>query len=127
MGKKRGQAWSFDVILAVIIFVTAFFVFYFLLKPRTEKPVDTLRQDAEFIAHELLSNSSPFYIVESGKINETKLQDLIGNYPALKNRIKVANDFCIYLEDEEGNIISINTNVLGVGSSKIIISDKPCS
>ena len=128
---KKSQAWSFDVILAVIIFVGAFFTFYALLKPQTQKNVDTLQQDAESIANELLSESSSLNIIQNGTIiNEAKLQlHLNEDYPALKSSVRVEGDFCIYLEDQDGNIIYISQSppVSGVGSPKISISNVPCS
>ena len=125
-GKKKSQAWSFDVILAVIIFVGAFFICYFLLKPQTENTVDVLRDDAEFIAREILSEASPINVVENGVINETKLEQLVGNYSKLKSRVRVLNDFCIYLEDQRGNVVYLKSGGAGVGSPKINISGVPC-
>ena len=128
--KKKSQAWSFDVIMAVIIFVGAFFAFYFLLKPRTENTIDTLREDAELIANELLSESSPLNVIVDGKIDEAKLQQLLAeDYSDLKSQIRVEGDFCIYLEDQEGNIIYISQSpdITGIGSPSISISDIPCS
>jgi len=33
MRRKKSQAWSMDIIFAVVIFIGAFFTFYFLAKP----------------------------------------------------------------------------------------------
>lgn len=126
--RKKSQAWSFDIIIGVILFVGAFFAFYVILKQQTEEPVDTLRDDAELIASELLSETSPLNIVENGKINEGKLQQLIGNYPALKSQVRIKSDFCIYLEDQEGNVIYItqSPDVTGIGSPEISVSEIEC-
>jgi len=128
-GKKKSQAWSFDVILAVIIFVGAFFVFYALTKPQVEKSADTLRSDAELIAKELLSESSPLNILDGSTIDEAKLQQLLSeDYPALKSQVRVEGNFCIYLEDQDGNVIYISRepDVTGVGSPTMSISSIPC-
>ena len=42
-------------------------------------------------------------------------------------KMKVKNDFCIFLEDENGDIIYLSTNQPGVGSPKIKISGDPCA
>ncbi len=127
--RKKSQAWSFDIIIAVILFIGAFFAFYVILKQQTEEPVETLRDDAELIANELLSETSPLNVIEDGKINEEKLQQLIGNYPTLKSQVRIEGDFCIYLENQEGNIIYITQDpkVTGIGSPSIIVSEIPCS
>ena len=125
--RKKSQAWSFDIIIGVILFVGAFLAFYVILKQQTEEPVDTLREEAELIASELLSESSPLNVVENGKINEEKLQQLIGNYPTLKSQVRVKSDFCIYLEDQEGNVIYISQDITGIGSPIIKISQIRCS
>lgn len=41
--------------------------------------------------------------------------------------LRIGNDFCIYLEDENGNIVLINDTYRGVGSSNINVSKTPCS
>lgn len=125
---KKSQAWSFDIILAVIIFVGAFFVFYALLKPQTEKNLDTLQEDANLISQEMLSGSSILNVIEDGKINEEKLQQLLDEeYSTIKSQIRIESDFCIYLEDQDGNVIYLGSGVPGVGSESIKIGDVPCS
>lgn len=126
--RKKSQAWSFDIIIGVILFVGAFLAFYVILKQQTEKPVDTLRDDAELIARALQTESSPLNVVESGKINEAKLQALLAqDYSTLKSQVRVKSDFCIYLEDQEGNVIYISQDVTGIGSPIIRISEIRCS
>jgi len=118
--KNKSQAWSFDVIIAVIVFVSAFFLFYFLVNPQ-EDTVENLKTCAEFISESL-------NFTETGEINDTLLQDLIdADYPTYKAKIRADCDFCIYLEDQKGDIIYIRSGVSGIGSSKINISDIPCS
>jgi hypothetical protein len=117
---KKSQAFSFDVILAVIIFVGAFFIFYFLLNPGTDK-VEELRSCAELV-------SSALNITDQGAVSESQLQELIdGDYPTLKAKIRAGCDFCIYFEDQGGNIVYVRGGISGVGSSKINISGTPCT
>lgn len=50
----------------------------------------------------------------NGVINENKLKQIQNmNYNEFKNSLNAKNDFCIYLEDENGNII------LSKGSDKL--------
>jgi len=126
---KKSQIWSFDAIIGVIIFVGAFFTFYFLLKPQLDKPIDNLSKEAELIAEQLLSESSPLYVIKDGKIDEIRLQELLDEeFSSLKSKIRVKGDFCIHMEDQDGNIIYIgkNKDVTGIGSSEITISGVEC-
>ena len=117
---RKSQAWSFDVIIAVIIFVGAFFLFYFIFKPQTNT-VEELRSCAELV-------SSSLNLTEKGTINETKVQELVdADYPTLKAKIRAGCDFCIHFEDQQGFVIYIRSNIIGVGSPKINISDIPCT
>lgn len=123
---KKSQAWSLDIILAVILFAGSFFLIYFLLKPQGESSIDILSREAELVSIQFLTESSLFNLTVDGKLNETKLQQLIGDYSNIKSKIKVKGDFCIYLEDQNGNIIYLANNVTGIGSSKISIGNVTC-
>ena len=60
-------------------------------------------------------------------MNETKLEQLLGeDYKTIKERIRTEKDFCIFLEDENGDIVYISPGQLGIGSDKIKVSDVPC-
>ena len=49
------------------------------------------------------------------------------SYHELKSRLRMEGDFCIYFEDEKGNIVLINNSYKGIGASNINISGTPCS
>ena len=130
--RKKSQAWSFDVMIAVIVFLGVFFIFYSLLKSPAEDTVDALKNCAELIAGELPSESSAINIIEGGEINETKLQDLVDEaYLTLKQKVRAGCDFCIHLEDQMGNVIyvrsTIDENVTGIGTPNVKLTDIPCS
>ena len=130
MIKIKAQAWSMDIILAVVIFIVAFFAIYNIVGNKAQSNVHDLNQEAERISKEATSENSSLSMVNEDVLNETKILSLLGNYSEIKEKIRVDNEFCIYFEDEEGNLIIFNSssyqNISGIGSSEINISDIIC-
>ena len=73
------------------------------------------------------SEGSDVGIMDGTELDEAKLEQLLGeDYKSIKERIRVEKDFCIFLEDEDGDVIYISPGQAGIGSGKIRISDVPC-
>ena len=126
--KSKAQSWSVDIILAVIIFMAAFFLFYVLLKPDQSADVRNLEKEASKVVEEVTAQDALIRIIDSNQINESRLAELKNlSYEELKRRLRVEGDICIYFEDEKGNLILINNSYVGIGSSKINLSNTPCS
>ena len=69
--------------------------------------------DAEKITETILDDHALSF-ANNGIVDNDKLKEIQSmNYRDFKSSLKVKNDFCIYLEDENGNII------LAKGSSKL--------
>ena len=120
-----------DVTLAVIIFISAFFVIYIIATNRTSTNIEEMTQEAERISAEAAAENSNLSIIGDNELNQIKVEDLIGqDYEEIKKQLRIENEFCIYLEDEEGNLIFLNQseteNITGIGSSDINISGIPC-
>ena len=115
-----------DVMLAVVIFIGALFVVYSILSGNKGDTAKVLQEDAALVLGNLASEDSEISIVNGGEVNDAKLQELLNKeYPELKQLIRSGSDFCIFLEDTEGNVIYIS-NKPGMGSDKIKISGQPC-
>jgi len=130
--KIRAQAWSMDITLAVIIFIASFFVIYAIATNRTSTSTEELTQEAERISKEAASENSSLSIVESNQLDQIKVEDLIGqDYEEIKKKLRIENEFCIYIEDKDGNLIYLNQseteNITGIGSPDITIGGNPCS
>ena len=126
--KLKAQSWSIDVALGVVIFIGAFFIFYGLLNENPNTTVSKLKDEALTVIKQLISGASPPRIVDDNQLNITKINQLKNlSYDELKRRLRVEDDFCIYFEDENGNLILINNSYKGVGASKINLSGTPCS
>ena len=70
-----------------------------------DKMDEIKRIEAEKLTETLLSNNEISF-VNNGIIDEYKLKEIEKmSYNDLKNALNIKNDFCIYIEDENGNVI----------------------
>ena len=121
------QALSMDVMLAVIIFIGTFFFFYAIFSATQGSKADELHDEASKVLTGISSEDSGVRITDGNQINATRLGELLREqYPDIKSKLRVKNDFCIYFEDENGDIIYINPGSTGIGSDKIMVSNIPC-
>lgn len=128
MLRRKSQAWSVDVILAVVIFMGAFFLYYAIANSSSSSDVTALKADASSVIKQVSNEGDPLSIVSKQEINITKVSELKDmNYDELKSQFRVEGNFCIYIEDEQGNLVMINNSYRGVGSPNINISGVPCS
>ncbi len=125
---QKAQTWSVDIILAVVLFMGAFFLFYVLLSDNTSIIAGNLQDEASIVIKQVSSGDAQLRIVDKNEINITKINELKNiSYDELKQRLRIQGDFCIFLEDENGNVILINNTYAGIGSPEINISGVPCS
>ena len=123
----KSQAFSMDIMIAVIIFMGTIFIFYSIISGGEESKIDELEDDASIVMENIATEDSAVRITEGIAIDEEKLEDLLGmDYSEIKKKLRVENDFCIFLEDGEGNIIYLEAGQPGIGSDKIKVSDVPC-
>ena len=124
----KSQAFSIDIMIALVIFIGTIFVFYSIFSGSEETKTAELEDEASIVLDNIASEDSEVRITDGVVVNETKLAELLGmEYSEIKKKIRVKNDFCFFLEDEDGNIIYIEAGKPGIGSDKIKISDEPCS
>ena len=129
---KKGQTWSVDLIIAVIVFIAVVASFYaFLSSSGREDQAVVLQDTAKTIGRQLncdVATESGTCFVSKGRINEQELDTLSGlDYDALKDQLGIEDDFCIYIKDIDGNLVPIpNTgagqNLSGLGSNTLILS-----
>ena len=88
-----------EVTLAVIVILIAAAVSIY---DKASKPQTA---EAEKIA-EAITDGQGMSFASGGVIDESKLREIKNiNYADLKKSVNAKNDFCIYIEDENGNII----------------------
>ena len=131
---KRGQAWSLDLLLGVIIFMTMAILFYSTFSGTfsndnefsNEADLALERLDASNYPASYNDTPTPF---NGYSISEEELAELYGtNYQALKSRLGVASELCIYITDQSGNLISMNVSgtdkfSVGDGSGNVKLAD----
>ena len=101
---------NFEIDEIVLVLIVALLAIVFSVYYKANEPKG---MEAEKITALILDNHDVSF-AHNGVVDEYKLQEIQSmNYKDFKNSLKVKNDFCIYLEDENGNII------LAKGSSKL--------
>ena len=125
---SKSQSWSIDIALGVIVFMGAFFIFYALLNANPNTKLSDLKEEASTVIKQVASEENKLGIVDGNELNITKAGEVKNlSYDDLKARLRAEGDFCIYVEDEKGNIVPINDSYKGIGSQNIVISGTPCS
>lgn len=105
MSKPKIKIDEITLILIVVIISIIVVVYNKLNEPK--------EMEAEKIT-EIILDEHGVSFANGSIINENKLKEIKKiNYNDFKKSLNVKNDFCIYLEDENGNIILIK------GSSKL--------
>lgn len=141
MLKKRGQTWSFDLVIAVILFIVVVAVFYAFLANRNSADGAQEQQDyAKAISTQLVcdaAESSPYCFIEQGDVIEDKLTNLPSfNYDDIRSDMGIQGDFCVYMVvvDESGveRIVPFDDGTgnqyAGVGSDEFELSENiPCN
>lgn len=126
--KSNAQSWSIDIILAVIVFIGAFFIFYAVINANPNTRAGSLKKEAVIVIKQFGSEDALIRVVDNNEVNESRLNELKNlSYDELKRRLRIEGDFCLYIEDDKGNLILINNSYKGIGSSNINLSGTPCS
>lgn len=110
------------------MFFAAFVIFYALLGSKPEAKVGNLKQDASMVIQQVVSEETPYKVVDGDELNTSRLGHLKNyTYDELKRIFRTEGDFCIYIEDDSGNLVLINDSYRGIGSPNIHINGVPCS
>ena len=101
---------NFKIDEITLVLIVALIAMIANVYDKLNKPVG---MEAEKITEMILNEHTTSFanngIVDENKLNEVKNM----NYKEFKNSLNAKNDFCIYIEDANGNII------LAKGSSKL--------
>lgn len=124
---KKAQTWSADAIIGVVLFVVSVIMLYYMAGPGSGgNQAQRLVEESEGLPSIIASEQSTSFLKGSEVSNE-KVQEVANlSYEILKEFLGIESDFCIYFEDEKGNIVPVS-NKLGIGSSLVEINGKSCS
>ena len=126
---KTAQTFSTDAIIAIVMFVIAvIMLYYFSGSGAKNKQSEKLQSDAEKLPAILNSQQNLTSIfIQGTKIDDQKLREAVNlSYDSLRSLLGIQSDFCIYLEDENGNVVPMEGK-LGVGSPLANFSGKSCN
>jgi len=134
MFKKRGkgQSWSLDIILAFVVFVLIIGIFYTLVSQNKKDKTQDLTLESNTIVSNLdaANGLNTLSVINKGNIDQQRVQNLYdSSYNSIKQQFGIRGDFCIYMIDQYGNIITIDTSkgqLAGFGNGNFTINDKPC-
>ena len=112
--RKIDELWLVLIVMIFIVFISI----------ATQK--NDLEKEAETILNELTDDKehsfAPNNIIEEEKLE--KISDM--DYSELKNNLNIKNEFCVYFEDEEGNLFEIKDGLKSIGSNTIKINGVSC-
>ncbi len=127
---KKDIVTSKNIALFALIFT--FLVVFKIILNNPESIITSENNDFEQQANlimEVLSNGNDrLKLNEENELLSEKVEHLdeIG-YHEFKKELGLQSDFCIYFEDHEGNLVTINGMKSGIGSEKIKINGERCS
>jgi len=125
---SKGQSWSIDIALAVIVFIGGFFMFYLILYSSPNEKAKSLKEEAATVIKQVAAEDAQLNVISMNEVNISKINKLKNiNYDELKRMFRIEGDFCLYFEDDKGNLVLINNSYRGVGSALINLSGVPCS
>ncbi len=126
--RQKGQAWSIDMIIAVIIFVLMISILYSVLNRENKVELVELQVEANnAIARLSNTESEECNFIEGQTINVDKLEQCynIKDPSIIRKKLGINSKFCIYIEDKDGRVIYINDKP-GIGDGELIIGPTPC-
>ena len=114
--KRVGELWL--VLIVCFIIAIAGIV--------SQKSDGGLQKEAEIILNELTNGDEHNFAVNKLVQDEvlTKISGM--SYTELKDSLNIENDFCIYFEDENGNLVEVKDGLRSVGSDAIELNGRPC-
>lgn len=124
--KNKAQVLSMDLLLGLTVFIVIFIaIFGFLNYIAADSIPIQIKEESELILSSIESQNSPLGFIENNQINKAKL-DTISNpqsYENLKAVIGTKYNFCIFLEDENGNLLNLNGDIADLENDQVGIGD----
>lgn len=117
---RRAQIFALDLIMATVLFIAIFAAFYGFLAYMVAEPEDkVLVRQGQQVVSALDTEGSPANVIDAQELNVTKLEDLTGkDYDTLRAELGLRDNFCLYIEDDEGNLVQMSDAKLSQGSQK---------
>lgn len=126
---SKGQVWSMDLIIGVIIFLLAIGIFYFLTNDRAESDQSKLILESQVVADKVASEEG-VGILDGTAVDEEKLVRLVQkiqkDYHGTKEELGIQHEFCLLLLDEEENVMLLSNGTehdfVGIGNPELTVT-----
>lgn len=127
---RKAQTISFDALIGVGLFIVAvILLFYITGRESKGKESVQVEDDSEKLTGLLSSpQNTSISIVSGSKVDSGRLEELsMLQYELIKAQAGTSADFCIFFEDEKGNVIPLPDGRIGIGNAFVNISGKACN
>jgi hypothetical protein len=132
--RGRGQSWSMDIILAFVVFVLIIGIFYALLgNNRKDKTSDLTLESRTIVSSLDFANgqNNNLTIINKGNVEQWRLEGLYrSDYTRLKKQLGIRGDFCIYVIDQYGKLITVDdgsgNDIGSFGNDSCTVNNNPC-
>lgn len=135
MEGKRAQAWGFDLVVGMVIFIVGIISFYLYttnLPSAGEEIIEKLQQDGELVAESLMSEGTPINwnstnvqrigLISQSRLNQTKWDGFktlsSSDYERTRALFRIRNDYFVFIGGDESNGIgktpSSQTNLIKI-------------
>lgn len=134
--EKKGQVFSLDTIIGVVIFLVVFTVFFAMVSKNTEKDSSTLlSEEAQMLTNRLVVKDDErdgiSLVNQEGQLTAERLDELSAkDYELLKKQLDMDGDFCVFFENMDGSIneqLIQEMEKVGIGSDRINVTGISCS
>ena len=120
---KMKKVLSFENAIFLAFVISLIAAVYSAANYRNYNTVD----EADVVITKLTDGNGAISLLKGNEVDEKKLRMLDQmNYDQVKAMLGVKKDFCVYFEDQDGNLIKVDSVGYGIGSSNIYINGKPC-
>ena len=126
---KKAQTWSTDAVVGVVLFFLAVILLFYLSGPIAEnRQTIKLQADADKLPSIVGTGNLTGTFIDGANVNTGKLAAVSNiSYENLKSLLGIESEFCIYFEDEKGNIVPVQGDRMGIGSSLVNLSGTGCN
>ncbi|MBU1202229.1 MAG: hypothetical protein KJ583_00095 [Nanoarchaeota archaeon] len=123
---SKGQVWSIDLVIGLLVFALVLVIFYSLLTGERDSKISSYTNKAETVTQRMYEKGlvNPL----SSEINEVVYTTLSEEeYENLKQELGIKGDFCLFIEttDNPPKLLIIN-NRTGIGSPRLSVGGFNC-
>ena len=120
---KMKNILNFEKALFLVFVISIMALIYTTSNHRYSKNLS----EADIVISKLTDGDNDISLIKSNEVDLKKLETFHRmSYSQAKEMLGVKKDFCIYFEDEKGNLMKMDSLGYGIGSSSIYINGKPC-